>query len=83
MDAPDGTLIAYATKPGGVAADGDGRDSPYTSALVEAFRQPGLDLYNAFNDAALTVKRRTRGDQVPWNAQSAIENKFCFAGCAN
>lgn len=83
MDAPDGTLIAYATKPDGVAADGDGRDSPYTEALVESFRKPGLGLFDAFNDAALIVKRKTADAQQPWTAASAIEGKFCFAGCGN
>jgi hypothetical protein len=83
MNAPDGTLIAYATKPDGVAADGNGRDSPYSEALVESFRKPGLGLFDVFNDAALTVKRKTGDAQQPWTAASAIEGKFCFAGCAN
>ena len=83
MNAPDGTLIAYATKPDGVAADGSGRDSPYTEALVESFRKPGLGLFDVFNEAALTVKRKTDDAQQPWTAASAIEGKFCFAGCAN
>jgi hypothetical protein len=83
MDAPDGTLIAYATKPDGVAADGSGRDSPYTEALVESFRKPGLGLFDVFNEAALTVKRKTGDAQQPWTAVSAIEGKFCFAGCGN
>ncbi len=82
MDAPDGTLIAYATKPDGVAGDGDGPDSPYTEALVEAFRRPGLGLFEVFNEAALIVKRKTNDTQQPWTAESAIEGKFCFAGCA-
>jgi len=30
MDAPKGTIIAYATSPGKVASDGEGRNSPYT-----------------------------------------------------
>src|SRR6266851_1043498 len=83
MNAPDGTLIAYATKPDGVAADGNGRNSPYSEALVESFRKPGLGLFDVFNEAALTVKRNTGDAQQPWTAASAIEGKFCFAGCSN
>jgi Caspase domain len=83
MDAPDGTLIAYATKPDGVAADGNGRDSPYSEALVESFSKPGLGLFDVFNEAALIVKRKTGDAQQPWTAASAIEGKFCFAGCAD
>src|SRR5438477_4289763 len=36
MDAPAGILIAYSTAPGTVAADGSGRNSPYTAALSRA-----------------------------------------------
>jgi len=82
MDAPDGTLIAYATKPDAVAADGVGRDSPYTEALVQAIQEPGLGLFDVFNETALIVKRKTDNTQQPWQAESAIEGKFCFAGCA-
>ena len=42
MNASKGTLIAYATSPGGVAADGSGANSPYTAALATVMRQPGL-----------------------------------------
>ena len=30
-----GTFIAYSTQPGNVALDGDGRNSPFTAALVK------------------------------------------------
>ena len=39
MDAPAGILIAYSTAPGAVAADGAGRNSPYTEALTQAMRE--------------------------------------------
>jgi uncharacterized caspase-like protein len=35
MNAPEGTLISYATQPGNVAQDGTDGDSPYTKALVQ------------------------------------------------
>ena len=38
IDAPTGTLIAYATKPGDVASDGTGRNGLYTSALLKQMR---------------------------------------------
>jgi uncharacterized caspase-like protein len=43
MQAPPGTLISYATQPGAVALDGDGRDSPYSAALANTLRQPGIN----------------------------------------
>ena len=86
MHAPEGTLISYATQPGNVASDGDGHDSPFTLALTNAMRQPGMDLLRLFNQVGLDVKRNTKGDQQPWLASSPIEGDFFFAptqGAAN
>lgn len=38
------TLIAYSTQPGAVAADGTGRNSPFTAALLRHIGAPGLDV---------------------------------------
>ncbi len=78
MRAPEGTLISYATQPGNVAADGSGADSPYTAALVDAIRQPGLDVFRVFNQVGLTVKQSTGGEQQPWLASSPIAGNFYF-----
>ncbi len=80
MKAPEGTLISYATQPGSVARDGAGNDSPYTLALVEAMRQPGLDIFRLFNRVGLDVKKTTGGQQQPWLAASPIEGDFAFTG---
>ena len=70
MDAAQGTLIAYATSPGNVAADGDGANSPYTAALVEALRTPGLTVEKMFKAARNRVVAMTDGRQVPWESSS-------------
>jgi hypothetical protein len=80
MKAPEGTLISYATQPGSVARDGAGRDSPFTLALVDAMRQPGLDIFRLFNRVGLDVKKSTGGQQQPWLAASPIEGDFAFTG---
>lgn len=80
MRAPEGTLISYATQPGAVARDGDGPNSPYTQALAETMRQPGLDIFRTFNQVGLTVKRATGGEQQPWVSNSPIDGEFAFAG---
>jgi uncharacterized caspase-like protein len=82
MKAPEGTLISYATQPGSVARDGVGRDSPYTLALADAIRQPGLDIFRLFNRVGLDVKKTTDGQQQPWLAASPIEGDFAFTGAA-
>jgi hypothetical protein len=78
MQAPEGTLISYATQPGNVASDGDGRDSPYTEALARAVREPGLDIFHVFNEVGLLVKEKTGGAQQPWISSSPIEGDFYF-----
>jgi formylglycine-generating enzyme required for sulfatase activity len=80
MQAPEGTLISYATQPGNVAQDGTDGHSPYTAALARAFRKPGLDLFAVFNETGLDVKRRTGGAQQPWVSSSPIAGQFYFTG---
>jgi hypothetical protein len=83
MRAPEGTLISYATQPGNVASDGSGADSPFSSALAEVMREPGLDVFRTFNEVGLAVKRATGGQQQPWVSSSPIDGDFYFAGVAS
>jgi hypothetical protein len=80
MQAPEGTLISYATQPGNVALDGTDGHSPYTKALANAVRKPGLDLFAVFNETGLAVKKRTGGLQQPWVSSSPIAGQCYFAG---
>jgi uncharacterized caspase-like protein len=79
MQAPEGTLISYATQPGNVAQDGDGGNSPYSKALANTIRKPGLGLFEAFNEVGLDVKHATGGSQQPWVSSSPIAGTFYFA----
>ena len=78
MDAPRGTMIAYATAPGEVAADGDGDNSPYTTALTKAMRAPGLPVERMFREVRNEVMERTKDLQVPWEASSLTGEDFYF-----
>jgi hypothetical protein len=80
IQAPEGTLLSYATQPGNVALDGDDGDSPYTRALVDALQRPGLDVLQAFNQVGLMVKKATGSAQQPWISSSPIDGSFYFAG---
>ena len=82
MQAPEGTLISYATQPGNIALDGANGDSPYTTALAATIVRPGVGLFDAFNEVGLAVKRATGGAQQPWVSSSPIEGGFFFAGPA-
>jgi protein-disulfide isomerase len=83
MQAPEGTLISFATQPGNVALDGTGKNSPYTKALAENIQRPGLGLFDAFNAVGLAVKQATGGAQQPWVSSSPIAGSFYFAGIGN
>lgn len=78
VQAPSGTLIAYATAPGKTAADGDGRNSPFTRALVKALELPNLKLEDVFKIVGRTVMQDTGGVQVPWN-NSSVTGDFYFS----
>jgi hypothetical protein len=80
MQAPQGTLIAYATQPGAVASDGKGPDSPYSTALSQELAEPGIEFRDAFNQVGLKVTKVTGGVQQPWTANSPIDGHFYFAG---
>jgi uncharacterized protein YraI len=79
MQAPEGTLISFATQPGNVALDGKGNNSPFSLALAQTIRKPGLGIFDTFNQVGLAVKRRTGGAQQPWVSSSPIAGSFYFA----
>ena len=77
MDAPRGTMIAYSTAPGSVAADGAGANSPYTTALAAAIREPGVVAEEVFRRVRVSVLRDTGDAQVPWES-SSLTGAFYF-----
>lgn len=82
MDAPVGSLVAFSTAPGTVAADGDGLNSPYTRALASAMAEPGLKIEDVFKQVRSTVYSQTAGNQVPWES-SSIFGDFYFTPDGN
>lgn len=79
MEAPVGTLVAFATSPGAVASDGSGRHGLYTQHLLEAMRKPGLKVEDVFKQVRAAVRRASQGKQVPWESTS-LEGDFYLAG---
>jgi hypothetical protein len=78
MQAPEGTLISFATQPGAVANDGTSGNSPFTTALADAVRRPGIDIFRTFNEVGLMVSKATAGSQQPWVSMSPIKADFYF-----
>ena len=77
VDAPTGTLVAYATAPGSVANDGQGDNGVYTGELIRAMVQPGLKIEDVFKQVRSAVREATGGRQVPWES-SSLEGDFYF-----
>src|SRR5713101_3957749 len=65
IERSQGMLIAYSTQPNAVAADGTGRNSPFTAALVREMQVPGLEVATVFRRVAVNVNRETAGAQTP------------------
>jgi formylglycine-generating enzyme required for sulfatase activity len=75
MNAPTGTIVAYATAPGSTAEDGAGTNSPYTATLAQQLRVPGLDVKDIFDRTAQEVERLTNGKQRP-REEIALRGRF-------
>lgn len=67
-----GTMIGFATQPDAVALDGDGRNSPFTTAMLKHLSTPALDIAVLMRRVRADVVSATRGKQVPWDHSSLI-----------
>ena len=77
IDAATGTLIAFATAPGKTAEDGDGQNSPFTTALLRNLERSGIEVRRMLGEVRREVRETTKGRQIPWE-NSALEGEFYF-----
>jgi uncharacterized caspase-like protein len=77
MSAPSGTMIAYATAPGSVAADGYGRNGIYTKYILQNIRIPDIPAEIMFKRVREGVEQETRRLQTPWDS-SSLKGDFTF-----
>ena len=77
LDAPPGTLLAYATAPGNTAEDGVGSHGLYTDQLLKEMLAPGAPIEDVFKRVRLAVRRNSAGTQIPWESTS-LESDFSF-----
>ena len=59
-------LVAFSAKDGTVAQDGDGRNSPFTAALLRHIEQPGVEVTFLFRIVRDEVMQATNGAQQPF-----------------
>jgi hypothetical protein len=62
----DNVLIAYAARDGTTASDGDGRNSPFTTALLRHIDTPGLEISFLFRRVRDDVMTATKREQQPF-----------------
>src|SRR5712671_5854510 len=75
-----GTFMSFSTSPGAEAADGSGADSPYTTALLSAAKEPGLSIEDTFKRVRVSVNKATEGRQTPWDSSSLTDDFRFFPG---
>jgi hypothetical protein len=71
---PPGIVVAYSTRSGETALDGDGVLSPYAQSLIKALQAPGIEIDKVFRRVGADVAEATQGKQRPivmgdWPAQ--------------
>jgi Caspase domain len=71
-------LVAYAAKDGTTAADGTGRHSPFTSALLKYIETPGLEVTFLFRSVRDDVIAATKNAQQPFVYGSLSKEAIYF-----
>lgn len=66
MEAPSGSMILYATSPGNVASDGEGRNGLFTDKLLKMMDKKGLKIEEVFKQTAIRVSESSGKKQYPY-----------------
>jgi tetratricopeptide (TPR) repeat protein len=83
---PDaGTLVAFSAKDGETSMDGDGTNSPFTTAFVKNVRQPRLEIRRLFDLVRDDVLEATDRRQRPftYGSLSGKQNFYFVAAAKN
>jgi flagellar biosynthesis GTPase FlhF len=76
IDKTQGMVVAYSTASDQVAADGKGRNSPFTSAFLKRLKEPGLEIEQLFRRVASDVNSETQGRQRPETYVSLLSDYY-------
>lgn len=78
VEAPRGTIVSFSTQSGQTAADGTGRNSPYTTAFLKHIEEP-QEIGDVFRDISSDVYDSSGKSQLPELSLSII-GKFYLNG---
>ena len=70
-------LIGFATAPGQAALDGEGSNSPFTTALLRHIGTRNVDIEVMLKQVKSDVYQMTKSEQEPWH-NSALRRVFMF-----
>jgi uncharacterized caspase-like protein len=71
-----GIYIAYSTAPNRIALDGNGLNSPFTTALIKHLTLPGVPISTVMSQVAYETAMATQSQQIPWTASSLNKEVF-------
>jgi uncharacterized caspase-like protein len=76
-----GVFRAYATQLDNVASDGNGRNSPFTKALLKHIGTKGVSIQELMIRVRKSVMEETANKQIPWE-EAALNESFYFVSPA-
>jgi len=79
INAPSGTLISFATRPGSIASDGDGEHGLYTQHLLAQIGTPNQPVEQHLKRVVAAVRKDSNGAQEPW-MEGSMDGDFYFVG---
>jgi uncharacterized caspase-like protein len=82
IDAPAGTVIAFATAPGKTAADGSGANGLFTTHFLAQLRIPNQKLEDVLKNTRKGVAADSQNEQIPWDS-SSLTGDFYFKVSSN
>ncbi|WP_295399484.1 caspase family protein [uncultured Thiocystis sp.] len=77
MHPATGVFVLYATQPGAVARDGNGRNGVFTKHLLASIDTPGMEVEQVAKRTAQAVARETGRAQMPWS-EGMVLGEFAF-----
>ena len=76
-------LVAYAARDGTTALDGNGRNSPFTAALLRNIETPGVEVTFVFRNVRDDVMEATRNEQQPFVYGSLSRKAIYLVGLSS
>ncbi len=78
MEAPQGSIIVFATQPGKVASDGVGQNGLFTSKFLRVIEKPNLNITDVFKEVKQQVYAESGEKQLPSVEDNSIGGDFYF-----